>query len=139
MLRVLRAGTAPIFSIRNRIRQCGDCEVWKKLPLIGAGESRSPERLRWSEYEDVAMAHWVVPNRRYETRIRTKGQKLTGRFAAGVERRSAVSDGGGVAAGLQGMLSGPLPAPLPSSHRPWSRCSCAVSANATPCNYLILI
>lgn len=139
MLRVLRAGTAPIFSIRNRIRQCGDCEVWKRLPLISAEESRSPERLRWSKYEDVVVTHWIVPNLCYETRIRTKVQKLTGRFAAGIERRSAVSDGCSATAGLQGRLSVPLPAPPPGSNWLWSRFSYAVSADAMPCNYLILL
>ena len=63
-----------------KARQCGDCETWTKLPLIGKGESTAPSRLRWSKYEDVLAAHWIVPSRCYETRIRTEVQDLTSRF-----------------------------------------------------------
>ena len=61
-------------------RQCGDCATWKKRPLIGEGESSAPSRLRWSKYEDVVAAHWIVPSRCYERRIKTEVQDLTMRF-----------------------------------------------------------
>ncbi|MDE0420724.1 MAG: phosphoribosyltransferase [Gammaproteobacteria bacterium] len=61
-------------------RQCEDCETWLKLPLIGEGESRIPSRLRWSTYDDVVAAHWIVPRRCYETRIRSDVRDLTRRF-----------------------------------------------------------
>ena len=61
-------------------RQCGDCKTWGKLPLISEGESTIPGRLRWSTYEDVVAAHWIVPRRCYETRIRTEVRDLTMRF-----------------------------------------------------------
>ena len=61
-------------------RQCESCETWGKLPLIGKGESTTPRRLRWSTYEDVVPAHWIVPRRCYETRIGTEVQDLTRRF-----------------------------------------------------------
>ena len=63
-------------------RQCGDCETWRKLPLIGERESSTPRRLRWSTYEAVVAAHWIVPRRCYETRIRTEVRDLTMRFTA---------------------------------------------------------
>ena len=61
-------------------KQCGDCETWAELPLIGEGESTTPSRLRWSTYEDVVAAHWIVPSRCYETRITTEVRDLTRRF-----------------------------------------------------------
>ena len=61
-------------------RKCGDCGTWVKLPLIGKGESTTPSRLRWSTYEDVVAAHWIVPSRCYETRIRSEVRDLTRRF-----------------------------------------------------------
>ena len=61
-------------------KQCGDCETWAKLPLIGEGEATTPSRLQWSTYEDVVAAHWIVPSRCYETRIRTEVRDLTRRF-----------------------------------------------------------
>ena len=61
-------------------RQCGDCETWAKLPLIGMGESKVPRRLRWSRYEDVVAGHWIVPSRCYENRIRIEVRILTRRF-----------------------------------------------------------
>ena len=61
-------------------KQCADCGTWTKLPLIGEGESTTPKRLRWSEYEEIVAAHWIVPRRCYETRIRTEVRDLTRRF-----------------------------------------------------------
>ena len=61
-------------------RQCGDCETWAKLPLIGKGESQAPRRLRWSTYEYVVPGHWIVPSRCYETRIGAGVRDLTRRF-----------------------------------------------------------
>ena len=61
-------------------KKCGDCETWVKLPLISEGESRTPSRLRWSTYEGVVAAHWIVPSRCYETRIRSEVRDLTRRF-----------------------------------------------------------
>ena len=61
-------------------RKCGDCETWAKLPLIGNGQSRTPSRLRWSAYDDVVAAHWIVPSRCYEARIRSEVRDLTRRF-----------------------------------------------------------
>ena len=61
-------------------RKCGDCTTWASLPLIGKGESTTPRRLRWSRFEDVVPAHWIVPSRCYQTRIRPEVQDLTRRF-----------------------------------------------------------
>ena len=61
-------------------RQCGDCNTWAKMPLIGNGDSIAPRRLRWSQYEDVVAAHWIVPSRCYETRIAPGVKDLTRRF-----------------------------------------------------------
>ena len=61
-------------------RQCEDCHTWAELPLIGKGEATAPRRLRWSSYEDVVPAHWIVPSRCYETRIAREVQDLTRRF-----------------------------------------------------------
>ena len=61
-------------------RQCDDCETWKKLPLIGNGESTRPRRLRWTGDVSVAPAHWIVPSRCYEKRISDEIWDLTGRF-----------------------------------------------------------
>ena len=61
-------------------RQCGDCETWAKLPLIGEGEATAPRRLVSSRYEDVVPAHWIVPPRCYETRIGAEVRNLTRRF-----------------------------------------------------------
>ena len=62
-------------------RQCGDCTTWAGLPLIEAGHATAPRRLRWSTYEDVVPAHWIVPRRCYETRIAPAVKAVTGRFA----------------------------------------------------------
>lgn len=64
-----------------RNRQCGDCTTWVGLPLIEAGHVTAPRRLRWSEYEDVVPAHWIVPRRCYETRIIPAVKEVTSRFA----------------------------------------------------------
>ena len=40
----------------------------------------TPSRLRWSNYEDVVAAHWIVPTRCYETSIGARGRDLTRRF-----------------------------------------------------------
>lgn len=61
-------------------RQCDDCKTWKRLPLIGNGHSTRPRRLRWSTYEDIVAAHWIVPSRCYETRIADEVRDLTKRF-----------------------------------------------------------
>ena len=63
-----------------RGRRCGDCAAWAKLPLIGDGASLAPGRLRWSTYGGVVAAHWIVPSRCYETRIRTEVRDATRRF-----------------------------------------------------------
>ena len=65
-----------------KARECGNCETWARLPLVGAGESRPPSRLRWSSYEAVVPAHWIVPSRCYATRIRAEVRDLTRRFTA---------------------------------------------------------
>ena len=61
-------------------RQCADCETWKTLPLIESGTATSPSRLRWSTYENVSPAHWIVPSRCYEGRIVDEIRDLTSRF-----------------------------------------------------------
>ena len=61
-------------------RRCGDCRTWAKMPLIGMGDSHAPRRLRWSTYEAVVAAHWIVPSRCYETRIGPAIKDLTRRF-----------------------------------------------------------
>jgi len=60
-------------------RQCDDCKTWKKMPLIGDGESAAPGRLHWSEYAAVVAAHWI-PRRCYESRIAPEVRDLTRRF-----------------------------------------------------------
>ena len=44
-------------------RRCDDCRSWVALPLIEEGHARPPPRLRWSTYEKVVPAHWIVPRR----------------------------------------------------------------------------
>ncbi len=61
-------------------RKCGDCKTWNELPLIGLEDSKVPLRLRWSKYEAVVPAHWIVPSRCYEPRIGPDVQDLTRRF-----------------------------------------------------------
>ena len=61
-------------------RQCGDCNTWANMPLIGNGDSTAPGRLRWSTYEAVVVAHWIVPSRCYESRIVPEVRDLTRRF-----------------------------------------------------------
>ena len=61
-------------------RQCGDCATWAGLPLIVDGHATAPRRLRWSTYETVVPAHWIVPRRCYETRIAPGVQEVTSRF-----------------------------------------------------------
>lgn len=63
-------------------RRCGDCATWRKLPLIAAGASEPPRRLRRSVHEEVVPAHWIVPRRCYETRIAAGVRDLTRRFTA---------------------------------------------------------
>ena len=63
-----------------RLRRCDDCETWTALPLIEEGHARPPSRLRWSTYERVIPAHWIVPRRCYETRITPAVRVLTDRF-----------------------------------------------------------
>lgn len=62
-------------------RQCDDCDTWAGLPLIEQGHATAPRRLRWSTYDAVVPAHWIVPSRCYETRIAPGVQEATGRFA----------------------------------------------------------
>ena len=61
-------------------RQCDDCATWAGLPLIKVGHARAPRRLRWTRYDDVVSAHWIVPSRCYETRIAAAVLKATRRF-----------------------------------------------------------
>ena len=61
-------------------RQCDDCPTWADLPLIEVGHARAPRRLRWSQYDDVVPAHWIVPSRCYETRVAATVVKATDRF-----------------------------------------------------------
>ena len=61
-------------------RQCGDCGTWAELPLIETGHAMPPRRLRWSTYEDVVSAHWIVPRRCYEAQIVPGVRELTRRF-----------------------------------------------------------
>ena len=61
-------------------RRCGDCETWAELPLIEGGHALPPSRLRWSEYDDLVPAHWMVPRRCYETRIAPGVREITRRF-----------------------------------------------------------
>ena len=61
-------------------RQCEDCRTWANMPLIGNGDSTAPRRLRWSTYEEVVVAHWIVPSRCYATRIAPEVKDLTRRF-----------------------------------------------------------
>ena len=61
-------------------RQCGDCGTWANMPLIGIEDSAEPRRLRWSTYEAVVAAHWIVPRRCYETHIVAGVRDLTRRF-----------------------------------------------------------
>ena len=63
-----------------KARDCGDCWTWARFPLIANGEATSPLRLRWSEFDDVVPAHWIVPSRCYETRITNEVRELTRRF-----------------------------------------------------------
>jgi len=63
-----------------RRRRCDDCEIWTALPLLKDGHARPPSRLRWSTYDRVIPAHWIVPRRCYETRIASAVRALTGRF-----------------------------------------------------------
>ena len=63
-----------------RERRCGDCETWAGLPLIKEGHARAPSRLRWSGYDDLVPAHWVVPRRCYETKIVLEVREITRRF-----------------------------------------------------------
>ena len=63
-----------------RSRRCDDCTTWAGLPLIEAGHATAPLRLRWSRYEEVVPAHWIVPSRCYETRIARGVWELSSRF-----------------------------------------------------------
>ncbi len=63
-------------------RRCGDCSTWQSLPLIPPDHVRPPLRLRWSEYEVVVPAHWIVPRRCYETQIEPKIREVSDRFKA---------------------------------------------------------
>lgn len=64
-----------------RDRRCDDCTTWASLPLIEKDHLRPPSRLRWSMYEDVISAHWIVPRRCYESRISPKVWEISSRFA----------------------------------------------------------
>ena len=48
-----------------RERACADCQTWIELPLINPAHRNEPERLRWSQYEQLVQGHWIVPNRCY--------------------------------------------------------------------------
>lgn len=61
-------------------RECGDCATWAKLPLIEQGHATPPSRLRWSTYEGLVPAHWIVPSRCYETRIAQRVRESTSRL-----------------------------------------------------------
>ena len=61
-------------------RRCGDCETWSSMSLIERGHARPPERLRWSNYDDVVPAHWIVPRRCYESQIVPEVKDITERF-----------------------------------------------------------
>ena len=61
-------------------RQCDDCTTWAGLPLIENGHAKAPRRLRWSRYDHVVPAHWIVPSRCYETRVAAPVLKATDRF-----------------------------------------------------------
>jgi len=63
-------------------RQCEDCSTWATLPLIEEGESKAPDRLRWSRYEGIVAGHWLVPTRCFETHILPAIKNLTMRFTA---------------------------------------------------------
>ena len=63
-----------------RSRQCDDCPTWASLPLIEMGHVNVPRRLRWSRYDDVVSAHWIVPTRCYETRVTSAVLNVTDRF-----------------------------------------------------------
>lgn len=65
-----------------KARQCSNCLTWANLPLVGAGQSRTPRRLRWSSYEAIVPAHWIAPSRCYEKRLRAEVRDLTRRFTA---------------------------------------------------------
>lgn len=65
-----------------RNRQCGNCEAWSALPLIEAGESAAPSRLRWSMFDGIVPGHWFVPRRCYENHIKPEIQGLTKKFTA---------------------------------------------------------
>ena len=67
--------------IACKSRQCGDCTTWAGLPLIADGHATAPRRLRWSGYESLVPAHWIVPRRCYETRITAAVKEVTSRFA----------------------------------------------------------
>ena len=61
-------------------RRCDDCGTWTNMPLIGGGDSTAPKRLRRSIYDEVVVAHWIVPRRCYETGIVPEVRDLTRRF-----------------------------------------------------------
>ena len=63
-----------------RDRRCDDCTTWASLPLIEKDHVRPPSRLRWSTYEDMISAHWIVPRRCYEARIAPKVWEISSRF-----------------------------------------------------------
>ena len=63
-------------------RRCGDCPIWAGLPLIANGDTTPPKRLRWSEFEDIVPAHWIVPRRCFESKILDEVCELTRRFTA---------------------------------------------------------
>ena len=65
---------------RARVEQCDDCTSWAGLSLIESGHAKAPRRLRWSRYDDVVPAHWIVPSRCYETRVAAPVLKATDRF-----------------------------------------------------------
>lgn len=61
-------------------RRCKDCETWSSMGMIEMGHAKPPERLRWSKYDDVVPAHWIVPRRCYESRITPEIRGITERF-----------------------------------------------------------
>ena len=61
-------------------RRCEDCVTWVGLPLIQEGHATAPKRLRWSVYEDVVPAYWMIPRRCYARQIESEIRELTRRF-----------------------------------------------------------
>ena len=62
-------------------RQCEACPNWAGLPLIEEGHAKPPGRLRWSRYDRLVSAHWIVPSRCYWLRISKPVRESTRRFA----------------------------------------------------------